>query len=266
MKDGARWTGSFALVLLAHAGAVGAALGWRSEDAPYSPPPAAVMLELAPMPVAPETTPNDAPPAPELSEMIPDPEPPPPVDLKPPKIELAVAEPPPPVEFPKPDQVVIPLPDPEPPPPVDLKPPPKRKPVEKPKPKHPKPPAPAAAPQATPEPAPRAAAPAQGATPMPQSASLPTWKGLLLRHLERHKRYPSEAQRHRQEGVVYVRFKVSRDGRVLSSRLERSSGVATLDQEGLDLLKRAQPLPPFPPDQPGESLELSVPIVFSLRR
>jgi protein TonB len=87
-----------------------------------------------------------------------------------------------------------------------------------------------------------------------------------LRHLERHKRYPSDAQRQRQQGVVYVRFRLSRDGRVLASRIERASGIASLDQEGLDLLQRAQPMPPFPPDQPGESMELIVPIQFSLRR
>jgi protein TonB len=184
------------------------------------------------------------------------------------KIELAEAEPPPPVEILPPDKVAIVLPAPEPPPPVDLKPPPppKPRPVEKPKPIVKRPPAAAAAPQATPDQAPKAAAPAQGATPEPPSAALPKWKGLLLRHLERHKRYPSEAQRQRQEGVVYVRFTLSRDGRVLASRLERASGVPSLDQEGLDLLQRAQPMPRFPPDQPGESMELVVPIQFFLRR
>lgn len=59
---------------------------------------------------------------------------------------------------------------------------------------------------------------------------------------------------------------MSRDGRVLAVRIERAAGVASLDQEGLDLLQRAQPLPPLPPDQPGESLELVVPIQFYLRR
>jgi len=268
MKEGARWTGSFALVLAAHAAAIGAALSWAEVTVPYSPPPAAMMLELAPMPAAPETMPNDAPPAPDLREAIPEPEEPPPVDLKPMPIKLPDAELPPPVEIPPPEAIVIPLPPPEPPPPVDLKPPPKPKPrpVEKPKPREKKPPATAAAPQATPEQAPRAAAPTKGATPEPQSAGLPTWKGLLLRHLERHKRYPAEAQRHRQEGVVYVRFTLSRDGRVLASRIQRASGVSSLDQEGLDLLQRAQPMPPFPSDQPGESMELIVPIQFSLRR
>ena len=59
---------------------------------------------------------------------------------------------------------------------------------------------------------------------------------------------------------------MSRDGRVLAVRIERASGVASLDQEGLDLLQRAQPLPSLPSDQPGESLELVVPIQFFLKR
>jgi protein TonB len=242
-----RWVGSFVFVLALHAGAVGIALGWTQPEVPYSPPPAAVMIEMAPLPAAPEATPNEAPPGPELSEVIPEPEPPPPVDLKPPPVKAEVT-----------------LPEPEPPPPVDLKPPPKPKPVEK---RPPKPPQPkVAAPQAAPQQAATAAAPAPGASPQPPSASLPTWKGLLLRHLERHKRYPREAQRRREEGVTYVRFTMSRDGRVLAVRTERAAGIASLDQEGIDLLRRAQPLPPLPSDQPGESLELIVPIQFFLRR
>ncbi|TBR29412.1 MAG: energy transducer TonB, partial [Reyranella sp.] len=110
------------------------------------------------------------------------------------------------------------------------------------------------------------AAPMPGASAEPPSATLPTWKGLLLRHLERHKRYPSEAQRSRHEGVTYVRFTMSRDGRILAARIERASGHAALDQEGLELLQRAQPLPPLPQDQPGESLEIVVPIQFFLKR
>jgi protein TonB len=58
---------------------------------------------------------------------------------------------------------------------------------------------------------------------------------------------------------------MDRQGRVLAARIERSANVASLDQEGLDLLQRAQPLPPLPPDQPGETLELIVPIQFFIR-
>jgi protein TonB len=268
MREGVRRVGSFVLVLAAHAAAVGAALGWRAAEPPYSPPPAAVMLELAPLPAAPETPQIDAPPAPELREAVPEPQEPPPVDLKPMKIELAEAEPPPPVEITPPDKIEIVLPQPEPPPPVELKPPPpKPRPVEKRKPpQERKPPSDAAAPQATPDQAQRATAPTQGATPEPPSAGLPTWRNLVSRHLERHKRYPPDAQRQRQEGVVYVHFTLSRDGRVLAARIATPTGVASLDQEGLDLLQRAQPLPPFPPDQPGEAMELVVPIQFFMKR
>lgn len=265
MREGARWVGSLVFVLALHAGAIGLALGWSRSEAPAAPPPAAVMVDMAPMPAAPEATPNDAPPAPELSEAVPDPEePPPPVDLKPMPIEIETALAPPPVVVPLAEVV---LPEPEPPPPVDLKPPPEKpKPVERPKRPQPKPRSVAAAPQAAPDQSQRAAAPAPGASPQPPSAALPTWKGLLLRHLERHKRYPWEAQRSRHEGIVYVRFTMSRDGRVLALRIERASGHASLDREGLELLQRAQPLPPLPSDQPGETLELIVPIQFYLRR
>jgi TonB system transport protein ExbD (group 1) len=94
--------------------------------------------------------------------------------------------------------------------------------------------------------------------------SAPTWKGLLFRHLQRHKRYPEEARRARQQGVAYVRFVMGRDGRVLSARLERSAGSALLDQAAMDWLQRAQPLPPLPMDQPGESIEIIVPFQFMM--
>lgn len=264
-RDSGRWIGAFLFVLMMHAGAVGLALGWQTPQPPAAPPPAAVMLELAPL-AAPDVQPNDAPPAPELSEAVPEPQELPPLDLKP-EEKVEKEEPPPP---PRPEKAEVSLPDPEPPPPLDLKPPPKPqppKPAEKPKPpQQKKPPSTAAAPQATPDKAERAAAPVQGATPQQQSAALPTWKGLLLRHLERHKRYPSEAQRSRHEGVTYVRFVMDRRGMVLSARIERPSGHASLDQEGLELLQRAQPLPALPPDQPGDTLELIVPVQFFLRR
>lgn len=247
MREGLRWIGAFVFVLALHAGAIRLALGWASSDVPYSPPPAAIMLELAPLPAAPEAAPNEAPPGPELSEVLPEPEEPPPIEMPPPLL----AE--------------VTLPAPEPPPPLDLKPPPPPRPPEKKverKPPQPK----VSAPPAAPETARIAAAPMPGASVDPPSATLPTWKGLLLRHLERHKRYPTESQRARHEGVTYVRFTMSRDGRVIAARIERASGHAALDNEGLDLLQRAQPLPPLPQDQPGESLEIVVPIQFFLRR
>jgi protein TonB len=100
----------------------------------------------------------------------------------------------------------------------------------------------------------------------PDSALLPSWKAALLRHLERHKVYPREAQRARQQGVTYIRFTMSRDGRILQAVVDRTAGFPRLDREGVELLYRAQPLPALPADQPGESVALIVPVQFTLRR
>jgi len=111
-----------------------------------------------------------------------------------------------------------------------------------------------------------AAAPAQGAASItPQSNALPTWQGALLAHLEKHKRYPRAAQLRRQQGVSHVAFTIDRQGRVLMQRLHKGSGHDSLDQETLDLLQRAQPLPPPPAEIAGERIDLLVPVQFFLK-
>jgi len=236
-----RWSGSFVVALALHVGAVAMTVDWLARPAPSEVAnPAAVMLELAPLPAAPEPVSVEAPPGPELSEVIPEPEPPPPVEIPPmPMAEMPTFESPTPA----------------------------RRPVESVERKRePRPPSPRTAPPDSRQAAAAAAAPTADPTPRPDSAALPTWKGLLVRHLERHKRYPHEAQRARHEGVTYIRFTMARDGRVLLVNIERGCGVPSLDREGLDLLKRAEPLPPLPSDQPGETLALIVPIQFALKR
>lgn len=113
----------------------------------------------------------------------------------------------------------------------------------------------------------RATAPErQPAPPAPQvSMGKPTWEGMVLAALNKAKRYPREAQRTRQQGIPYIRFVMDREGRVLSVRLERSSGVGILDKEALALPKRASPLPKPPEGVGTETIELVVPIEFFLR-
>lgn len=110
-----------------------------------------------------------------------------------------------------------------------------------------------------------ATAPRHSAPSRTQSVSAITFEQRLLAHLERHKRYPLSARRRRQQGVSYVHFMVDRTGYVLSVRLERGSGYGALDEEALDLLERAQPLPSIPDSMADETLEIVVPVEFSLR-
>lgn len=112
----------------------------------------------------------------------------------------------------------------------------------------------------------RAAAPQQGARSLATPAAQLSFRDLLLGHLQRHRRYPRMAQARGRQGVPYIRFTMDRQGRVLSSSLERGSGHESLDAEALALLVRAQPLPSPPPELGGDSLEIVVPIEFRLRR
>lgn len=112
---------------------------------------------------------------------------------------------------------------------------------------------------ATPETAP--------APPAPQvSSNAPdSWEGRVLAALNKYRRYPRAAMARRQQGVPYIRFVMDREGKVLSSRLERSSGYPDLDREAVALAKRASPLPRPPDDRPGDTLELVVPVQFFMK-
>lgn len=93
----------------------------------------------------------------------------------------------------------------------------------------------------------------------------PNWEGLILAHLERFRRYPARARAARQQGTVYVRFRMNRAGMVLSSAIVKKSGSFGLDQAALDTLQRAQPLPAIPVDRP-DIVELTIPVEFYLAR
>jgi protein TonB len=51
---------------------------------------------------------------------------------------------------------------------------------------------------------------------------------------------------------------VDRGGRLLTLQLSKSSGAPVLDDTGAEMIRRAAPLPPVPPEIPGEAVELEV--------
>ncbi|WIW90363.1 TonB family protein (plasmid) [Sphingobium sp. V4] len=103
------------------------------------------------------------------------------------------------------------------------------------------------------------------APPPPPGNAKPTWEGQVLAALNKVRRYPREALFRKQQGVPFIRFVMDREGKVLSARLERSSGVPSLDAEAVGLPKRAQPLPKPPESVVGDTIELIVPVEFFLR-
>ena len=221
------------------AGAAALLARWNNNDDLVANAPV-ITIELAALPVAPETTPNEIPPGPQQQEAEPEPEPEKPLEKK---LEL------PPDPKAEPLQAVMPPPKVEKPP------------EKKPKQKHASLPS---APSSAETRSERAAAPMPGANSHNPNA-MPNWKSQLVAQLERNKRYPSEAQSRGEQGVAQLAFSVDRSGGVHNARIVRSSGSSALDQATLAMVERAAPLPPPPPEITGSQIPISVPIRYSAR-
>jgi len=120
------------------------------------------------------------------------------------------------------------------------------------------PPAATRAPQAS------GAGKAPGSDPRAQKKAA-DYYSLLMAHLQRKKRYPADAKKARQQGIVTVRFSIDRGGNVTSSSVKKSSGHSLLDQATLDLMQRVSPLPPIPREMGRDSLTIALPIDYALR-
>lgn len=173
----------------------------------------------------------------------------------PPEPEVALPE------GPKEEEVVEPAPVPEPPLPRDAIPEPEKKPEPKKEVKEATAPRAAEAPKAE-----RVTAPVNAPPSMAERNAIPTYQQALLAHLERYKKYPRAARRRAQEGTAHVRFRIDRQGNVLSSALAQSSGYSLLDEEVLETVERADPLPAMPPEISGSTLDVTVPVRFNLDR
>ncbi|MGO4667364.1 energy transducer TonB [Bosea sp. 2RAB26] len=274
-----RWSSAGLVVVAAHGGIAWLALSWRPGEAAAGAPEPAVMIELAAVSVAPEAPAADLPPAPQATEAEPppptpepvpepvkEPEPPPepevipePVHLPEPEIKLpelpqlpdaaAVLAPPPPPAPAKPKVVER---KPTPPKPRVVE---RRKPAEREKPRAKEAAAPPAS--AAPAAAPSSAPTGSAASP---SASTASWRGMLIAHLNRYKRFPGGAR----PGTVQIAFSIDRGGRVLSARLAGSSGDATLDEEAVSMIRRASPVPAPPAGVGGGgTISLAVPVRYN---
>jgi len=254
-RERLRWAACWALALACHAAVAAALLLYWPPAAEQIAGAPLILIELAPLPVAPAMTPSDAPPGPQQTQTAAAPPPEPPVakpELKP--------EPEQPAET---TQTVTVPPAPQAERPVAALPPPKpaQQPREE---KHQQSAArQASAPSSAAHRANRAAAPAPGASAR-NPAALPNWKSRLVAWLERYKRYPAEAQARGEHGVTQLAFSVDRSGGVHRVRILRSSGSTALDRATLALIARAQPLPP-PPEIRGAQIAIVVPIRYNIR-
>jgi len=102
-------------------------------------------------------------------------------------------------------------------------------------------------------------------SPPPSPTISPDYRTVIGSWLATHKRYPEGARERGEEGRAVLRFRVSRDGRVLDATVVSSSGFADLDAAVVDMMHNAV-LPPFPSSMTEPEIEVSVQIRFGLSR
>ena len=199
------------------------------------------------------------------------------------EVRLAPAEPipPPPIpEIPPPPPPVVETP-PRPPPVAEVTPPlppapahPVRKPVVRPPVRRPPPrPMPERArvrraPTFAPPPATvqSAAVPRPVAPPAPEAPiASASYRAVLSAWVQAHARYPQNAPARREQGLVLLRFRIDRWGRVLNYAVVRSSGYPDLDA-AVDAMMQGAILPAFPPEMTAASLDVTVTLRFALSR
>ncbi len=83
--------------------------------------------------------------------------------------------------------------------------------------------------------------------------------------LSLHKKYPQQAHRLKQEGVVIVGLVIDRGGKIISHEIRRSSGHKLLDQAVELMIQRAEKMPALPEDFPRDALELLIPVRFKMK-
>jgi len=236
-----RWLMAAAFVTAAHGGLV----LWlmNKDDANLAgAPPAAIIIELAPVDVAPpRETPSETTPGPQMTQANP-------AEVEQPQT-MAVPQLP---SAPKPAVVLMP------PPKAKLKP--KKivketaKPVAK---RTREPPAPRTS-------APRAATASKAAaSPASNAAEGAAFRSAWSAAMGWDRHYPEAARARGEQGTVRLALTIGRSGHVISAHIVSSSGSSTLDQAALEMARNAtgRPLPP----EMGSSVSLIVPVRYSIR-
>ena len=120
-------------------------------------------------------------------------------------------------------------------------------------------PAPAVAATAPPAPAVSAPAPAP-VTPRHD----PSYLDRLAAAIERERDYPLHSRRQGHQGRVVIHLVIAASGKLLATQVATGSGLDTLDQAALGMVRRAR-LPPLAAGFGAESATFTIPIVFAMR-
>jgi protein TonB len=97
------------------------------------------------------------------------------------------------------------------------------------------------------------------------AATLAQYRLAIIAAAKRYKRYPRVAMDNNWEGKVEVRMVIGANGMISVLSVRTSAGHEILDQQALDMIKKAKPLTPIPSALRGKEFTVDIPVIFSLK-
>jgi TonB family protein len=120
--------------------------------------------------------------------------------------------------------------------------------------------APAPIAKAEPQPGPAVPSAAQD-----DAGSVDQYRLQLISVAKRYKRYPRVAMDNNWEGDVVVRMAIDANGMIAAASVKTGSGHEVLDQQALEMFKRAKPLVPIPSALRGKEFIIELRAIYNLR-
>ena len=93
---------------------------------------------------------------------------------------------------------------------------------------------------------------------------LESYSSLLANAIAKYKQYPKIAQMRGWQGTVIADLEIDSKGSVVSVKIKKSSTYEVLDNEALEMIKKASPFPTPPESLRGKNFNVLVPISFKL--
>ena len=113
-------------------------------------------------------------------------------------------------------------------------------------------------------------APSKPPSPEPPPAAVDTqqlkaeYGALLAQEIAKHKQYPMLAKKTKQQGNVVLQVQITGLGKLIDAQVYQSSGYALLDNQAMDMVKKATPFSQPPSNLGNGDLTLLVPVSFRL--
>lgn len=98
----------------------------------------------------------------------------------------------------------------------------------------------------------------------PDPAALAAYGKSLAGAVAAQQKYPRLAMMRKWQGTTLLQLDLTADGQLREMRVISSSGHDILDQQALDMVRAALPLPPLPATLAERPLTIDVPVVFRL--